>query len=55
MRIISLNCNGIRSAHKKGFYQWLSRQRADIVCLQETKAKVEQLDTPLKSPRGWHT
>ncbi len=54
MRIISLNCNGIRSAHKKGFYQWLSRQRADIVCLQETKAQVEQLDTPLKSPRGWH-
>ena len=55
MRIISLNCNGIRSAHKKGFYQWLSRQGADIVCLQETKAKIEQLDTPLKSPRGWHT
>ena len=55
MRIISLNCNGIRSAHKKGFYQWLSRQRADIVCLQETKAKIEQLDRKIRSPRGWHT
>jgi exodeoxyribonuclease III len=55
MRIISLNCNGIRSAHKKGFYQWLSRQRADIVCLQELKAKAEQLDPTIKSPRGWHT
>ena len=55
MRIISLNCNGIRSAHKKGFYQWLARQRADVVCLQETKAQVEQLDTKVKAPRGWYT
>ena len=55
MRIISLNCNGIRSACRKGLYQWLSRQRADIVCLQETKAQVEVLDASVKSPRGWHT
>jgi len=55
MRIISLNCNGIRSAHRKGLYQWLSRQRADVVCFQETKAQIDVLDTAVKSPRGWHT
>ena len=54
MRIISLNCNGIRSAHRKGLYQWLSRQRADVVCFQETKAQIDVLDTAVKSPRGWH-
>ncbi len=55
MRIISLNCNGIRSAYQKGFYRWLGRQRADVVCLQETKAQIERLDKGIKSPRGWRT
>lgn len=55
MRIISANLNGIRSAHKKGFHQWVSRQRADVVCIQETKAQIEQLDDAVRSPGRWHT
>ena len=43
MRVISLNMNGIRAAARKGFYAWLRRQRADVVCLQEIKAQVDQL------------
>lgn len=43
MRVISFNANGIRSAAQKGFYQWLQNQRADFVCVQETKAQVAQL------------
>ena len=54
MRIISLNCNGIRSAHRKGFYDWLALQDADIVCLQETKAQVAVLEPALREPPGWH-
>lgn len=38
MRIISYNVNGIRSATKKGFIEWLATDPADIVCLQEIKA-----------------
>ena len=44
MRVISLNLNGIRAAARKGFYAWLRRQRADVVCLQELKAQVDQLN-----------
>ena len=33
MRIISLNANGIRSAATKGFFDWLKKQGADVVCL----------------------
>ena len=55
MRIISLNCNGIRSAHSKGLYSWLSRQRADVLCLQETKAQIDQLKPEICQPKGWHT
>ena len=44
MRIITINVNGIRAAERKGFFQWLSNQDADVVCLQEIKAQEDQLD-----------
>lgn len=50
MRIITANVNGIRSAAAKGFFAWMTRQRADIVCLQETKAQIHQLDDPVFRP-----
>jgi len=43
MRVVTLNLNGIRSATRKGFYYWLRRQQADLVCLQELKAQLHQL------------
>ncbi len=55
MRVISANLNGIRSAHSKGFYIWLARQRADFVCLQETKAHPEQLSNAILNPKNWYT
>ncbi|MCU0976912.1 MAG: exodeoxyribonuclease III [Steroidobacteraceae bacterium] len=54
MRIVTLNCNGIRSAARKGLFTWLPRQRADVLCLQETKAQEHQLDHGDFRPRGWH-
>ena len=45
MRVISYNVNGIRAAIKKGFVEWLSENPADIICLQETKASKEDVDT----------
>jgi exodeoxyribonuclease-3 len=54
MRIITVNVNGIRAAAKKGFYQWMVRQQADVVCIQETKAQAWQLEDKVFWPRGWH-
>ena len=54
MRVITANLNGIRSAGRKGFFPWLYRQRADVVCLQETKAQVDQLTEEMLAPRGFH-
>jgi exodeoxyribonuclease III len=54
MRIISFNANGIRSAAKKGFLDWLKKQKADVVCLQETKAQEDQLSDPMFRPDGHH-
>lgn len=43
MRIITCNVNGIRSAHKKGFFKWVNKQKFDVLCLQELKAHEEQI------------
>ena len=55
MRIITLNANGIRSAARKGFFEWLPAQEADVVCIQETKAQVDQLADPMFRPQGYHS
>lgn len=39
LRIITANLNGIRSAARKGFFDWLPNQNADVICLQELKAQ----------------
>jgi exodeoxyribonuclease-3 len=52
--IITCNTNGIRSAAAKGFFDWLRLQQADIVCIQETKAQVEQLSDPMFTPAGYY-
>ena len=54
MRVISINTNGIRAAARKGFFDWLPRQRADFVCVQETKAQIHQLDPEPFFPRRYH-
>jgi len=42
MRVITLNVNGIRSAASKGLFPWLARQDADVICLQEVRAREDQ-------------
>lgn len=55
MRIISANLNGIRSAARKGFFEWMIEQRADVICMQETKAQEHQLDQFVFHPDGYHS
>ena len=54
MRIITINTNGIRSAARKGFFDWLKTQQADVICIQETKAQEHQLDDPVFHPEGYY-
>lgn len=55
MRIITCNTNGIRAAARKGFFDWLATQNADVVCIQETKAQVQQLAPEIRQPPGYHS
>ena len=54
LRIITANLNGIRSAAKKGFFEWAHTQNPDILCIQELKAQEADLDGSLLSPNGYH-
>ena len=54
-KIISLNANGIRAAARKGFFDWLPQQNADVICIQETKAQIDQLqDDSIYFPEDYH-
>jgi len=54
IRIITANLNGIRAAARKGFFDWMVKQEADIVCVQEIKAHLHQMEDPAFSPKGYH-
>lgn len=53
MRLISWNVNGIRAVEKKGFLEWVAKEKPDILCLQETKAHPEQLADTLLNISGY--
>lgn len=53
-KLASWNVNGIRAAHRGGFLDWLNGYRPDVVGLQEIKAFPEQLEEPLRLPKGYH-
>jgi exodeoxyribonuclease-3 len=53
MRLISWNVNGLRSVIGKGFGEFVLAEKPDILCLQETKAREDQVPLPLELA-GYH-
>ncbi|HNV47157.1 MAG TPA: exodeoxyribonuclease III [Spirochaetota bacterium] len=51
---ISWNVNGIRAISKKGFADWLRAEGPDVLCLQETKAELEQFPKDVLAVEGYH-
>lgn len=55
LKVISINVNGIRSAHNKGLFDWLKTENPDIVCIQEIKANIEDIPNELINWNNYHT
>lgn len=59
MKLVSWNVNGIRAAIRNGFWEWLATDACDILCLQETRIRPEQLKDEMRNPPGyrafWHS
>ncbi|MEM0448412.1 MAG: exodeoxyribonuclease III [Methanomassiliicoccales archaeon] len=47
MRLISWNVNGLRAVHRKGFIDFVRKDRPDVLCVQEVKARAEDLPKEL--------
>ncbi|WP_335998327.1 exodeoxyribonuclease III [Acinetobacter johnsonii] len=54
LRVVSINVNGLRSAEKKGIFDWIATSDADVICMQESRITHEQWTDKFK-PEGWHT
>jgi exodeoxyribonuclease-3 len=54
VRVMSWNVNGLRAIAKKGFRDWLADNRAEIVGVQEIRARAEQLPEDLREPDRLH-
>ena len=54
MRVLTLNANGIRAARLKGFFPWMRKQKPQFVCIQEIKARLDQLKSGDFFPPGYH-
>ena len=54
MRVISFNTQGIEQATDRGLFTWLAEQDADVICLQDLRAKEYQLDDDRYHLEGYY-
>lgn len=59
MKFVSYNVNGIRAALRKGLIDWIDKENPDVICIQEIKAREEDVDLSDIMERGyiphWHS
>lgn len=49
MKIVSWNVNGIRACYQKNLAQFIISEKPDILCLQETKAHIDQVEPSVQN------
>lgn len=54
IRLISWNLAGMRAAIRKGLYDFMTKDKADIYCFQEVKAKIDQIPHTMDEPKGYN-
>lgn len=53
LKVTTLNVNGLRSAVRRGFHDWLQRSRPDVLCMQEIRCDEACVEPELWRPEGW--
>ncbi len=54
VRLFTWNVNGLRACVRKGFMDWLKKERPDILSLNEVRALPEQLPPEAREPDEYH-
>jgi len=55
MKITTWNVNGLRAALGKGFKEWSTSHSADVLCLQEIKARPDQISEAQRTFDGYRS
>jgi exodeoxyribonuclease III len=55
LKLLCWNVNGIRAVNARGNLEPVYKESPDILCFQETKVHLDQLDAALKEPKGYLT
>lgn len=55
MKVTTWNVNGLRAVIGKGFHQWAQKDAADVLCLQEIKARPNQIETEVREIPGYQS
>ena len=53
MRVVTISVNGLKRAAAEGFFEWMLEQNADVVCVQDHRMRVYELDEPEFRPEGY--
>jgi len=54
MKVMNVQVDGLESAVADGFYIWLAQHDADVICVQNLKAKEYQLSDAVLYPEGYN-
>jgi exodeoxyribonuclease-3 len=55
MKVVTWNVNGIRASIGKGFIDYVVKTKPDVLCLQEIKAKADQIPVEAREIKGYHS
>ncbi|OZG74250.1 exodeoxyribonuclease III [Hahella sp. CCB-MM4] len=53
MRVVTISVNGLKRAAAEGFFEWMQELDADVVCVQDHRMRVYELDEPEFRPEGY--
>lgn len=53
MRVVSVSVNGLEQAIEKGFFDWVSGQDADVICVQDHRMRAYEIEDRGLVPEGY--
>lgn len=54
MRVVSISVNGLQRAAENGFFDWMVKQDADVICVQDLLGRTYEFDDPKFNPEGFN-
>lgn len=53
MRVVTASLNGLQQAIEAGFFDWVQQSDADVVCIQDHRMRVHELEDGPYRPEGY--